>query len=47
MTHEAERSRGHGAFGIITMKPKVTVEVTVDVAKCLRALALILFVVLI
>lgn len=31
------------------MKPKVitTVEVTVDVAKCLRAIALILFVILV
>jgi hypothetical protein len=35
------------AFGFLTMKPKVTVEVTVDVAKCLRAIALILFVILV
>jgi hypothetical protein len=48
MTHETERFVRTG-LRIHPMNPKVTttVEVTVDVAKCLRAIALILFVILV
>lgn len=38
-------SRGHGAFKVHTMKTQVKVDVKIDLASCLWALAFVIFIV--